>query len=390
MRPFVSSKKARCLNASGLYCASSAPHPTHTSTLSVRHTVLLIVLVVVAALHSGCATSGSVLLDASSGAESGDESTTENSGETAEHSDRFEPGDIREVSIPGTPVSVTLVWVPGGSYRVGTEEAEVGRESDEGPIVDVELGGFWMMQTEVTDDAYNIFRFSDRDSDVTNVEGAAYDVDAVTRPSPPYEDPAFGMGGEGKPAVGMTQWGALQFAKWMTEKTGVFFRLPSEAEWEVACRVGRDPESMSPASGAMLDRAAWYEENSELLLQPVAGKRANTWGLYDMLGNVAEWMLDEYVPDYHAQIAGRTDPWIEPTRLHPRTVRGGAYDEGAGEMRCGARLESTTDWKRRDPQIPKSYWWNTDSPFLGFRLVAPDDRPNPDDEAFFWSMVLGE
>lgn len=303
----------------------------------------------------------------------------------------FRPGDIRDVSIPGTAVSLRLVWVPGGTYRVGTSETESDRDPDEGPVTEVTLGGYWMGQMEVTDDAFNIFRFPDRDSDTTAVAGAQYDVDGVTRPSPPYEDPAFGMGGEGKPAVGMTQWGALHFAKWLTEKTGVFFRLPTEAEWEVACRAGRDPDGMSPLSGAMLDRAAWYADNSGMSLQSVGQKRPNAWQLHDMLGNAAEWMLDEYQEDYHARVAENpVDPWVQPTRLHPRTVRGGSFDEGPEAMRCGARLESTTEWKRRDPQIPKSFWWNTDSPFLGFRLVAPADRPDPESEAMFWTMVLGE
>ena len=303
----------------------------------------------------------------------------------------FQPGDIREVSIPGTAVSLRLVWVPGGTYRVGTSEGESDRDPDEGPVTEVTLGGYWMGQMEVTDDAFNIFRFPDRDSDTTAVAGAEYDVDGVSRPSPPYEDPAFGMGGEGKPAVGMTQWSALHFAKWLTEKTGVFFRLPTEAEWEVACRAGRDPEGMSPLSGAMLDRAAWYADNSGMTLQPVGQKRPNAWQIHDMLGNAAEWMLDEYQDDYHARIADNpVNPWVEPTRLHPRTVRGGSFDEGPEAMRCGSRLESTTDWKRRDPQIPKSFWWNTDSPFLGFRLVSPANRPDPESEAMFWTMVLGE
>jgi formylglycine-generating enzyme required for sulfatase activity len=303
----------------------------------------------------------------------------------------FQAGDVREVTIPGTRVVLRLVWVPGGTYRIGTGEEEAGRETDEGPITPVALSGYWIGQTEVTDDAFNIFRFPDRDSDTTAVAGAIYDVDAVSRPSPPYEDPAFGMGGEGKPAVGMTQWGALHFAKWLTDKTGVFFRLPTEAEWEVACRAGQDPETMRPLSGAMLDRAAWFEQNSGMKLQDVGSKRANAWQIHDMLGNAAEWMLDEYMADYHALVSEMGgDPWIQPTRLHPRTVRGGSFDEGAAEMRCGARLESTTDWKRRDPQIPKSFWWNTDSPFLGFRLVAPAERPSPEDEELFWTLVLGE
>jgi len=303
----------------------------------------------------------------------------------------FVAGDIREITIPGTEVSFTMVYVPGGSYAIGTPEDESGREDDEGAVTGVEVDGYWIGQFEVTDDEYSVFRYPDRDADTTAVPGASYDVDAVSRPSPPYEDPAFGLGGSGKPAVGMTQWGALQYAKWLTEKTNVFFRLPTEAEWEIACRAGADPGESGTWTEAGLDAVAWYEANSDLALQSVGEKKANDWVLYDMLGNAAEWMLDEYVPDYHEQVAeAGPNPWIAPTRLHPRTVRGGDYGEVGEALRCGARLESTLEWKRRDPQIPKSFWWNTDSPFVGFRIVAPVERPGAEEEEMFWMQVLGE
>jgi hypothetical protein len=79
-----------------------------------------------------------------------------------------------------------------------------------------------------------------------------------------------------------------------------------------------------------------------------------------------------------------------PTKLHPRTVRGGAYDDDPPALRCAARLESSMAWKRRDPQLPKSFWWNTDSPFVGFRLVRPAVEPSPDEIAEFFAITLGE
>jgi formylglycine-generating enzyme required for sulfatase activity len=303
----------------------------------------------------------------------------------------FQAGDVREINIPGTDVTFTLVYVPNGTYRIGSPEGEEGRENDEGPVQNVNTDGFWMGQFEVSDDEFGIFRNPDRDADTTAVPNAVYRVDAVSRPSPPYEDPAFGMGGSGKPAVGMTQWAGLHYAKWLTEKTGVFFRLPSEAEWEVACRAGADPSDMSPLTGRLLGAVGWYDQNSDFILQDIGQKRPNAWGIYDMLGNAAEWTLDEYAADYHARIAeAPANPWIEPTRLHPRTVRGGDYGEAEASLRCGARLESTTDWKRRDPQIPKSFWWNTDSPFVGFRIMAPESAPTEEEQALFWTLVLGE
>jgi formylglycine-generating enzyme required for sulfatase activity len=110
-----------------------------------------------------------------------------------------------------------------------------------------------------------------------------------------------------------------------------------------------------------------------------------------MHGNVAEWTLDQYNPGFYEEIAaGAADPWFRPTRLHPRTVRGGAFDDDPEALRCANRLPSSMTWKRRDPQIPKSFWWNTDSPFVGFRLASPVEQPSPEEQAEFWRINLGE
>jgi formylglycine-generating enzyme required for sulfatase activity len=297
------------------------------------------------------------------------------------------PGAVDSLAIPGTSVVFRMAWVPGGTYVMGSPEGEEGRDADEGPAREVTVEPFWMGVHEVTWDEYAVFRFADRDADSTAASAGGYLADAAARPSPPYEDPSHGMGNEGRPAAGMTQWAALQYAKWLSGKTGEFYRLPTEAEWEFACRGGTD----RPLAGVALDRAAWMFENSGETFHAVGGKRANAWGLHDMLGNVAEWTLDEYVPDYFDRLPdeGATSPWVAPTRLHPRTVRGGAYDDDPEAVRCAARLESNLNWKRRDPQIPKSFWWNTDSPFVGFRLVRPAVPPPADEIEFFWTRVLG-
>ena len=195
------------------------------------------------------------------------------------------------------------------------------------------------------------------------------------------------MGHEGHPAVSMTQWAALHYARWLSDKTGHFYRLPTEAEWEYACRAGAD----EPLAGIALERSAWYYDNSGETFHPVGEKRPNAWGIHDMLGNVAEWTLDQYVADYFEQLPedGANSPWVAPTRLHPRTVRGGAYDDDPEVIRCSERLESSLNWKRRDPQIPKSFWWNTDSTFVGFRLVRPANPPSAEEIELFWFQVFG-
>jgi formylglycine-generating enzyme required for sulfatase activity len=293
-------------------------------------------------------------------------------------------------TIPGTEVYFSMVRLPGGTFMIGTPEGEEGRDSDEGPQREVAISSFYIGVHEVTYDEFVLFSSRDRDSPVS-APGVDFDPDLVARPSPPYEDPAHGMGTNGYPAVGMTQWSALQYARWLSEKTGIFYRLPTEAEWEYACRAGSSSRFSFGASSDSLDTYAWHYGNSNETYQRVGQKTANPWGIFDMHGNVAEWTLDEYSTTFFEELTDSlaNDPWQLPTRLHPRTVRGGAYDDNPDALRCGARLRSDLDWKRRDPQIPRSMWWNTDSPFVGFRIVRPFVQPTADEQIEFWMSALG-
>ena len=293
-------------------------------------------------------------------------------------------------TIPGTEVHFSMVRVPGGTFMIGTPEGEEGRDDDEGPQREVAISSFYIGVHEVTYDEFVLFSSRDRDSPAS-APGIDFDPDLVARPSPPYEDPAHGMGTNGYPAVGMTQWSALQYARWLSEKTGIFYRLPTEAEWEYACRAGTLSQYSFGASSDSLDTYAWHYGNSNETYQRVGQKAANPWGIFDMHGNVAEWTLDEYSTTFYEELTDSlaNDPWQLPTRLHPRTVRGGAYDDNPDALRCGARLRSDLDWKRRDPQIPRSMWWNTDSPFVGFRIVRPFVQPTADEQMEFWISALG-
>ncbi len=295
-------------------------------------------------------------------------------------------GDVVQEAILGSDVTFSLAYIPGGTFTMGSPTDEVGRADDEGPQREVILRPFWMMTHEVTAEAFTLFSRRELDSNVSSNTAITFDVDAVTRPSPPYEDPSHGMSGEGVPASGMTQWAAIQYALWLYEKTGLFFRLPTEAEWEYACRAGQT----TPLTRAELDATAWHWDNSGEVGHPVGEKTPNAWGLYDMLGNVSEWTDDQYAADLYATLEdGTADPWAKPTALHPRTVRGGAYDDDPADLRCANRIPSTLRWKRRDPQVPKSMWWNTDSPFVGFRLVRPIHTMNHDEIMLYYAEALG-
>ena len=121
-------------------------------------------------------------------------------------------------------------------------------------------------------------------------------------------------------------------------------------------------------------------------------KKPNRWCVYDMHGNVCEWTLDEYKEDFYAQFADSlaANPWNIPRSLHPRVFRGGSWDDDPEELRSAARMKSGMYLQKNDPQIPKSFWWYTDAPFVGFRLVSPARQPSPEEAKKFWTIVLDE
>lgn len=312
----------------------------------------------------------------------------------ATHNERQSPrqqaGATYVDTIPGTEVTFTMAIAPGGTFRLGSPENEAGREPDEGPQRRVTLEPFWIGAHEVTHDEFAIFRFRRFDSEATAVAGVRFNVDAVSRPSPPYEDPAHGMGRDGHPAAGMTQWAVLQYARWLSEKTGRLYRLPTEAEWEYACRAGTSTAYPFGDDPGALDAHGWYASNSGEVFHPVGAKAPNPWGLHDMLGNVAEWTLDQYDAGFYGTLGdGARSPWARPSHTHPRSVRGGAFDDEPRALRCADRLQSTLRWKRRDPQLPQSRWWNTDSPHVGFRLVRPARTFTIEEIGAYWAELLG-
>ena len=272
------------------------------------------------------------------------------------------------VLIPGTSVTIVFVALPGGTLDLEPSGASV------------ILSPFSISETEVTHESFRIFQ--DRENDTPQAAREDWDADAVSRPSPPYLDFTYGMGTRGGyPQVNTTQQAALRFCAWLYAKTGRFFRLPTEAEWEYACLAGGENGSTEPEN-------AWLYENAEETYHLTGQLQPNAWGLYDMLGNVSEWTLDEYVEDYAEEVAGQTDPWIRPDGKHSRTVRGGSFDTYREAAGCRVREKSSPRWQARDPQIPKSKWWNVDSPFLGFRLVSPATQPSPEEVSAFFAAAI--
>jgi formylglycine-generating enzyme required for sulfatase activity len=164
--------------------------------------------------------------------------------------------------------------------------------------------------------------------------------------------------------------------------------LPTEAEWEYACRAGTTTAYSFGNDPVLLTNYACYGKNSDFKYQKIGQKRPNPWGLYDMHGNVAEWCLDQYDPGYYQQIVGAValDPWNKATKPYPHVVRGGSWnDDDPSELRSAARRGSDASWKAQDPQLPKSIWYHTDAQFLGFRIVRPLRVPPPEELSKYWT-----
>jgi len=258
-----------------------------------------------------------------------------------------------KVTIPNTTVSYDMVPIPAGEFTMGPPQHKV------------KLDAFWMQAHEVTWDEYRLFMFAPKDEV----------VDAVSRPTKPYVEMSFGMGIDGFPAISMTQHAANKYAEWLSARTGEFYRLPTEAEWEYACRAGG-------SEPAKLEEVAWYQANSKGQYQKVATKKPNAWGLYDMLGNVMEWTLDQYAPYKGGDVA---NPWVVADKPYPHAVRGGSWNDGADAVTCTVRVPSDASWKMQDPQLPKSIWYLTDAQWLGFRLVRPAKLPSVEQMYRYWN-----
>jgi len=295
-------------------------------------------------------------------------------------------------TIPGTRVSYSMVPIPAGEFTMGSPESEPNRKPDEGPQIKVKISPFWMGQFEVTWNEYELFMYPDEEKRtrgaVPTDEAGDKLADAVTHPSKPYVEMSFGMGKDGYPAISMTQHAANKYCQWLSAKTGHFYRLPTEAEWEYAARAGTTTSRFFGDDESKLPEYAWYEQNSDFKYQKVGKKKPSPWGLYDIYGNVVEWMLDQYDPEYYKQLSGKgeiVDPWNRATKPYPHAVRGGSWDDEAIRCRSAARRGSDRSWKMQDPQLPKSIWYFSDAQWVGFRIVRPLKVPPSDEMQKCWT-----
>lgn len=228
--------------------------------------------------------------------------------------------------------SFTMILCPGASV-----------DTDKGLI---EIQEMYVLSTEVTWNLYDIFVYKLDESE----EGST--ADAITRPSKPYVPPDRGFGHEGFPAIGMTHRAAEQFCEWLSLKSGLEIRLLTQAEWSYLATAGQGGDYCCGIDEESLVDSGWFLQNSEHGTHPVGQLKSNSYGLFDMHGNAAEWVTSE---------------------SRKPLAYGGGYRDSAEKCTASSYQRQTSSWNQSDPQIPKSQWWLADCYWVGFRFVVESE-----------------
>ena len=202
-------------------------------------------------------------------------------------------------------IKYNMVWVDGGTFRMGATSEQGSEISDEKPVHSVTLSGYYIGKTEVTQALWQ----------------------AVMGSNPSYFE------GDDLPVEQVSWDDCQEFIRKLNSLTGQNFRLPTEAEWEFACRGGNNSRGYKYSGSNYIDNVAWYDGNSGDKTHPVATKSPNELGIYDMSGNVWEWCADWY-GDYSS---GRQTNPKGPYGGSYRVNRGGSWNDDARFCRSSDR-----------------------------------------------------
>lgn len=240
------------------------------------------------------------------------------------------PGEIRILDLGGG-VGMEFVWIPPGTFSMGSPDSEVGRFKDEGPVHEVSLTrGFWLGRFPVTQEQW------------VRVMGEG-------------ENPSSARATSGNsPVDSVSKEKASEF---LARLAGSGCRLPTEAEWEYACRAGsRDPFYFGADEGRLAEYG-WFGPTARGRPQEVGRLQPNSWGLHDMHGNLLEWCQDNYNADYYASFPRENPVCTDAQEMH--VLRGGSWRHEAPACRSAIRFRAKAGSSRRD---------------MGIRL-ARDDEP---------------
>ncbi|MDB4370007.1 formylglycine-generating enzyme family protein [Akkermansiaceae bacterium] len=300
-----------------------------------------------------------------------------------------------------------LVPIQGGEFAMGSSADDPDHKPDELPAHCVQVDSFWMASTETTWAMYQGFlhqaNLNHQDAYGFPLEPVSdQPIDMISGPSSPYlpshsgpyrdNEPGASQPNMKEPAIGMSRHSALKFCQWLTAQTRHYYRLPTEAEWEYACRAGTTTRYSFGDNEALLHEYGRFHESDldDLRLDPVASKKPNPWGLYDMHGNAGEWTLDAYKPDYQKLSGVIKNPISFSPKLHQGVARGGSFDHDPEDLRSATRLPACREWNLGDPQRPASIWYHSDTLWLGFRIVRPLKTPSLEEAHLIWNVDSGK
>jgi formylglycine-generating enzyme required for sulfatase activity len=233
-------------------------------------------------------------------------------------------------------MGMEFLLIPAGKFSMGSPGGEAGRGENEGPQREVQITKpFYMGKYEVKVSEFREF-----------VKAAQFKTDAETnggayvwvkdkwqrKEGVNWMNPGFTQKDD-HPVICLAWSDAVEYGKWLAKKTGHAYRLPTEAEWEYACRAGTQQGYSFGPDARELSKYAWYVDNAGGKTRPVGQKKPNPWGLFDMHGNVREWCQDWY-GKYAAGTA--VDP-SGPLRSAVRVLRGGSWSSPATDLRCAER-----------------------------------------------------
>jgi len=251
----------------------------------------------------------------------------------------------RETAAPAaqtvtTDSGIEMVILPGGSFEMGSATGG----PDETPVHTVQISPFWMDRYEVVQEEFRKYQLPDP----SHFKGPRQPLEQIN-----WTDAALYCNDRSR-EEGLEP--CYDEETWECNFDATGYRLPTEAEWEYACRAGSTSEYSFGNSPGQLKAHAWYVDNSSGKTHPVGQKQPNAWGLYDMHGNVAEWCNDRYLESYYQQGPGE-DP-RGPAEGGQRVLRGGAWNSTAESCRSAYRSS--------DPSIDDTC---LASDAIGFRCV---------------------
>jgi formylglycine-generating enzyme required for sulfatase activity len=239
---------------------------------------------------------------------------------------RIQPPEVKAPlsTFQDCPDCPEMVVIPAGNFDMGSPD------SDEGPVHHVIIKkAFALGKTEITRGQFAAF-VSATNYDAGNKCWTIEESKVEERSNRNWHNPGF-LQDDNHPVACINWNDAKAYTKWLSEKTGKVYQLPGEAQWKYACRAGGKHKYCGSDN---IDAVAWYNKNSDAKTHPVGGKLANGYGLYDMSGNVWEWVEDGYHDSYQG---APTDGSVWEGKDTVRVLRGGSWGNLPENLRAASR-----------------------------------------------------